>query len=102
MYIGAAELPPETEDSVPIRVSSRPLAPASAIPYIGLCGLVPVSFCDIPQMMAPLVRAVVVAVVALLRRPRRMAPSECQSSPTALLTNVLEVGTMLPGTPILP
>src|SRR6185437_17083057 len=29
-------------------------------------------------------------------------PSECQSSPSALLMKVLDVGTMLPGTPSLP
>src|SRR6266853_7043829 len=97
--VGAAELPPDTVDWLPIRDRSLPFAPAFAMPYIGLCGLLPVSFCDRAQITAPLVPAVVTAVVALLRMPLRMAPSECHSNPSALLMRPLEVGTMLPGNP---
>src|SRR6202030_1260403 len=94
--VGAAELPPDTVDWVPIRVRSLPLAPAWAMRYIGLCGLWPVSFCDRAQITVPFVPAAVIGV-ALLRMPLRMAPSECQSNPSALLMKPLDVGTMLPG-----
>src|SRR6267378_558679 len=97
--VGAAELPPDTVGWSPIRVRSLPLAPALAMPYMGLCGLLWVSFCDRAQITAPLVPAAVTAVVALLRMPLRMAPSECHSNPSALLMRPLEVGTMLPGNP---
>ena len=97
--VGAAELPPDTVDWLPIRVRSLPFAPALAMPYMGLCGLLPVSFCDSAQITAPFVPAAVTGVVALLRMPLRMAPSECQSNPSALLMKPLEVGSMLPGKP---
>src|SRR6185312_10474013 len=106
--IGACELPPETLDWLPIRVSSMPLGVwpcllvAIAMPYIGLCGLFWVSFCDIAQITAPLVFVIVAGVTAFAVMPRRIAPSECHSSPRALLMKVLEVGTMLPGIPSLP
>ena len=58
---GAIEFPPETELSVPIRSSSAPRAPACQMPYIGLCGLVLVSFCESAGMMVP---------VTLARPPR--------------------------------
>src|SRR5882672_2819641 len=99
--VGATEKPPDTVEWSPIRVRSLPLAPAFAMPYIGLCGLLPVSFCDRAQITAPFVPAAVTGVVALLRMPLRMAPSECQSSPSALLMKPLEVGTILPGNPSL-
>src|SRR5580700_1444569 len=102
VYISAIELPPDTEDSLPARVKSSPCAPALAMPYMGLMVLDWVSFCDIAGITAPLVPAVVAGVVALERMPRRMAPSACHRSPSALLMNVLDVGTMLPGTPSLP
>src|SRR2546429_4164267 len=79
--MGAWELPPDTEDSVPMSVSSRPCAPAVAMPYIGLCGLFWVSFCDMAHSTAPLVPVAVAGVVALLRMPRLMAPSACHRSP---------------------
>src|SRR5207248_11335241 len=97
--VGAAELPPDTVDWLPIRVRSLPFAPAFAMPYMGLCGLLPVSFCDSAQITAPFVPAAVTGVVALLRMPLRMAPSECQSNPSALLMKPLEVGSTLPGNP---
>ena len=100
MYIiGAMELPPETLDSVPVRVSSSPFAPAMAMAYIGLCGFDCVSFCDMAQNTAPLVPAAVAGVVALLMMPRLMAPSACHSRPSAGSMLALELGTMLPGTP---
>src|SRR5882762_11882193 len=95
----ATEKPPDTVDRLPVRVRSLPFAPAFAMPYMGLCGLLTVSFCDIAQITAPFVPAAVTGVVALLRMPLRMAPSECHSSPSALLMKPLEVGTMLPGNP---
>ena len=100
--MGAWELPPDTEDSVPMSVSSRPCAPAVAMPYIGLCGLFWVSFCDMAHSTAPLVPAAVAGVVALLRMPRLMAPSACHRSPSDASMLALELGTMLPGTPSLP
>ncbi len=100
--MGAMELPPETEDSVPARVSSRPCAPASAMPYIGLCGLVWVSFWDMAQNTAPLVPEAVAAVVALVLMPRMIAESPWNSRPRDASTLALELGTMLPGTPSLP
>src|SRR5580765_8945769 len=106
--IGACELPPDTEDSVPTSVSSLPcaptlLGPAIAMPYIGLCGLLEVSFCDIAQNTAPLVPAAVAGVVALLRMPRLMEPSAWNKSPSeASMLALLAPGTMLPGTPSLP
>src|ERR1700728_991950 len=63
--------------------------------------LAAVSFCDIAGTTAPLVLAVVAGVVTLVRLPRRMAPSECHRSPSALLTKPVALGTMLPGTPSL-
>src|SRR5580698_3730822 len=50
------------------------------MPYMGLCGLVCVSFCDIAAITVPLVFAIA-AVDAIDLMPRRMAPSECQASP---------------------
>src|ERR1700716_4751213 len=62
---GAAELPPDTVDWLPIRVRSLPLAPALAMPYMGLCGLLAVSFTDRAQITAPFVPVAVTGVVAL-------------------------------------
>jgi len=72
-----------------------------AMPYIGLCGFVWVSFCDMAQMTAPLTPPAVAAVI-LLMMPRLMAPSACHSSPSEGSTLALELGTMLPGTPSRP
>src|SRR5579863_760844 len=99
---GATELPPETVGSVPTSVSSDPLAPTVAMPYMGLCGLMSVSFSDRAGNTAPLVPAAVAGLVAFDRMPRRIAPSECHSRPSALLVKPAALGTMLPGTPILP
>ena len=73
-----------------------------AMPYIGLCGFWPVSFCDMPQMTAPFVPAAVAGVVAFVIIPRRIAPSECHRRPNVELVKPAADGTMLPGTPILP
>ena len=73
-----------------------------ATPYIGLWGFWPVSFCDMPQMTAPVVPAAVAAVVAVVFMPLRIAPSECHMRPKLVSTKVLAEGTMLPGTPIFP
>src|SRR5262249_4267899 len=98
IIIGAIELPPETLDSVPTRVSSWPWAPARAMPYMGLCGFDCVSFCDMAQNTAPLTPDAVVAT-ALVAMPRLMALSAWNSSPRLLSTLAVELGTMLPGTP---
>src|SRR6266446_6725781 len=100
--MGACELPPDTLVGTESSVSSRPCAPAMAMPYMGLCGLFCVSFCDMAHSTAPLVPAAVAGVVALLRMPRLMAPSACHSSPSEASMLALELGTMLPGTPSLP
>src|ERR1700676_2507096 len=97
--VGAAEVPRDTVEWWQISVRSLPFAPAIAMPYMGLCGLLPVSFCDRAQITAPFVPMAVTGVVALLRMLLRMAPSECQRSPSALLMKPLEVGTILPGNP---
>src|SRR5258705_50476 len=99
--IGASELPPETDDSVPIRFRSRPCAPALAMPYMGLCGLFWVSFCDMAHSTAPLVPAAV-AGVAWLRIARLRAPPACHRRPREASMLALELGTMLPGNPTLP
>src|SRR4029077_20290797 len=99
--IGAIELPPETLESVPMSVSSCPLRPAMAMPYIGLWGFDCVSFCDMAQITAPLTAAAVAAVI-LVMMPRLMAPSACHRSPSEASMLALELGTMLPGTPSLP
>ncbi len=72
------------------------------MPYMGLCGLFWVSFCDMAHSTAPLVPAAVAGVVALLRIPRLMAPSACHKRPRDASMWALELGTMLPGTPSLP
>ncbi len=108
MAAGAMELPPESVACEPMSVSSSPRAPARRMPYIGLCGLLPVSFSERAAMEAPLVSACVMGVVRS-SMPRRMAPSECQATPKAVLTKLLVVlaalgafGTMSPGRPSLP
>src|SRR5262249_54871781 len=103
---GAAELPPETLETVPHRVRREPYctgvgpAPnaALAIPYIAFSGLLPVSFCDMAGMTTPLTPASV-GTVALDLMPRRIAESEWNASPRLASTNVVLVGSMLPGSP---
>ncbi len=105
---GAMELPPESLFCEPISVSSWPSAPAVLMPYIGLCGLLPVSFSERAEIGKPLVFARVVGWVEACM-PRRMAPSECQAAPNSRLMKLLvtvfagfgEFGVMLPGKPSL-
>ncbi|MGH6781312.1 MAG: hypothetical protein ACREB5_04305, partial [Sphingomonadaceae bacterium] len=78
---GAIELPPESELCEPISVSSSPSAPARKMPYIGLCGLLPVSFSERAGITAPLVAAAVVALTRS-RMPRAKALSEWNASPS--------------------
>ena len=73
---GAMELPPEGELSVPMRSSSAPRAPACQMPYIGLCGLVLVSFCDSAGMIVPVTLAMAAAFVNRVLMPRICALSE--------------------------
>ena len=54
---GAIEFPPESELDDPTSVTIPPLAPALAMPYMGLCGLLPVSLSERAGMMAPLISA---------------------------------------------
>ena len=86
-------------------VSSWPSAPTRLMPYIGLCGLLPVSFSERAAMGKPLTLARVATCVDICM-PRRMAPSECQAAPNSVLTKLLvglaalaEPGVMLPGRP---
>jgi hypothetical protein len=102
---GAIELPPESEFCEPMSVSSSPSAPMRLMPYIGLWGLLLVSFSDRAAMPKPLVLARVAACVDA-SIPRRMAPSECHRAPNSLLMKLLvplaalgEFGVMLPGRP---
>jgi len=80
MASGAIELPPESELCEPISVSSSPRAPVFAMPYIGLCGLLDVSFSERAEMAVPLTPA---RVAACVRRfmPRTMALSMWKAAP---------------------
>src|SRR5450631_1869938 len=71
---GAIELPPDSELSEPIRSSRPPRAPYCQIPYIGLCGLVLVSFCDNAGMTVPVVFVIAREPVRVLM-PRKCALS---------------------------
>ena len=77
---GAIELPPESEFCEPISVSSWPSRADCGMPYIGLCGLLPVSFSERAAISEPLTLARVATARSLLSMPRRMAPSECNAS----------------------
>ena len=70
------ELPPEVELSVPMRSSNAPRAPACQMPYIGLCGLVLVSFCESAGMIVQVTLAAAAALVKRDLMPRRCALSE--------------------------
>ena len=113
--IGASELPPESVLRDPQSVRIEPLAPsppapARAIAYSGLCGLLPVSFSDRAGMIAPLMFCVLI-VRKLAYMPRRKALSLWNASPRLvsvwlpLLVPVAEgaasvaPGTMSPGRP---
>jgi hypothetical protein len=97
---GAIELPPESEFCEPISVSSSPRAPAFAMPYIGLCGLLPVSFSERAAMTQPLTPARVVGVV-FSSMPRRNALSEWNIKPNSSLMKsaVALFGSIVPGRP---
>ena len=97
---GARELPPETELSVPISVTRSPLAPARLIPYIGLWGLLPVSFSERAQMTKPFTLARVAAEV-LSRIPRRKALSAWKARPSSVFTCPGRVGNWSVGRPSL-
>src|SRR5579875_1364852 len=104
---GAMELPPEVDASVPMSVRSWPFAPAIQMPYIGLWGLLCVSGCETAAIAAPFVPACA-AVEAFDLMPRRIAPSECQASPSEVSMKLLpgapglgELGSMSPGRPSL-
>ena len=72
--IGSIELPPESLFSVPQSRKIEPLAPARAIPYIGLCGLLPVSLSERAGITAPLQKASFPGVIVSMM-PRRNAES---------------------------
>ena len=57
------ELPPESEFCEPISVSSCPSAPTRLMPYIGLCGLLPVSFSERAAIGKPFTMARVATCV---------------------------------------
>jgi hypothetical protein len=101
---GASELPPESEFREPISVSSEPKEPARAMPYIGLCGLLPVSFSERAGMMQPLVAAAVPGDTRS-RMPRRKALSLWKDRPSELSTwswpvvGSMTGGIMSPGRP---
>ena len=54
---GDIELPPESELREPTKLNSDPSAPALYMPYIGLCGLLPVSFSERAGITTPLIFA---------------------------------------------
>ena len=75
------------------------------MPYIGLCGLLPVSFSERAGITAPLVEAAVVTLTRS-RMPRTKALSEWKASPRRLSMKSLVAlagfgafGTMSPGRP---
>ena len=69
--IGDAELPPESDGFEPISATRSPFAPALLMPYIGLCGLLPVSLSERAQKIVPFTFARVAA-----RRLRQHAAQE--------------------------
>ena len=85
---GAMELPPESLFCEPISVSSWPSAPTLLMPYIGLCGLLPVSFSERAAIGKPLTLARVATWVDACM-PRRMAPSECHGRTELLVDEVV-------------
>ena len=104
---GAMEFPPESEGREPINVASAPSAPAWWMPYIGLCGLLPVSFSERAAMTAPLIEAAVAGAMRS-RMPRRKALSLWKARPSRELVKLVPVvtlvmpGSMSPGRPSLP
>jgi hypothetical protein len=94
------ELPPESELTEPINVSNSPFEPVRAMPYIGLWGLLPVSFSERAAMMVPLVAAAVPAAARIFM-PRRNAESVWNARPKVESVKVGRLGVMLPGSPSL-
>ena len=68
------------------------------MPYMGLCGLLPVSFSERAAMIVPLVPARVAACVRMFM-PRRKALSMCIATPYCWSTWLGRFGVMLPGMP---
>ncbi len=104
---GAIELPPESDAREPTSVASEPSAPAVWMPYIGLCGLLPVSFSERAAITAPLIDAAV-AGATRSRMPRRNALSLWKARPSRVSVKLVPVvalvmpGSMSPGRPSLP
>ena len=77
------------------------------MPYIGLCGLLPVSFSERAAITAPLMPAAVAGEMRSMI-PRRNALSEWNASPSdvsvklVFVTGLVSDGIMSPGRPILP
>ena len=63
MLIGATELPPESDDCEPMSPRSSPREPVFMMPYIGLWGLLLVSFSERAAIAQPLVSPCVPALV---------------------------------------
>ena len=112
---GSIELPPDAVFSDPASVKIEPLAPrpspsgpigpARAMPYIGLCGLLPVSLSERAGMTAPLINCSLPAV-RLVRMPRRNALSRWKPRPRSKFSYgrfrsvSTRPGIMSPGSPI--
>ena len=77
---GESELPPDTVFSDPISVISSPSEPALAIPYIGLCGLLPVSLSERAGITAPLMLAAAAGDIRVIM-PLKKALSEWNARP---------------------
>ena len=104
---GAMELPPESDAREPISVASDPSAPALWIPYMGLCGLLLVSFSERAAITAPFTEAAVAGETRSMM-PRRNALSEWNARPSrvsvklVLVATLVMPGSMSPGRPSLP
>ena len=70
------------------------------MPYIGLCGLLPVSLSERLQMIVPLVLARVVSEV-FESMPRRKALSAWKARPNSVFTWAGSLGCMVVGRPSL-
>ncbi len=71
------------------------------MPYIGLCGLLAVSFSERAAMIAPLVPAAVPALRARIFMPRSQALSAWKARPKLESIWFGRFGVMLPGRPSL-
>ena len=97
---GDMELPPDMELREPINDSSSPSAPALKIPYMGLWGLLAVSFSERAGITQPFTLAV--AFGALSRMPSRKGESLWNASPSSvLMVPGSLLGARLPGSPSL-